>query len=168
VIAHLTDESLSSIQLPGFTGWVWSFAELCRLNTRTSDCWQLLHLCSSVPVGHPYSSNTQFYYSWLCAVSHLCSMVSCLSGASSIWQVRSAASVTSGSICCAGSPSDANAGLVHIQSSAKPLVPYPVGISVQPHSQDHRRSRFAEESHAASRAAMTPHPIRDVQNSPQV
>ncbi|KAL0050310.1 hypothetical protein WJX82_008729 [Trebouxia sp. C0006] len=67
-----------------------------------------------------------------------------------------------------GSPNDANAGLVHIQSSAKPLVPYPVGISVQPHSQDHRRSRFGEESHAASRAAMTPHPIRDVQNSPQV
>ncbi|DBA85377.1 TPA: hypothetical protein ACH3X2_006056 [Trebouxia sp. C0005] len=67
-----------------------------------------------------------------------------------------------------GSPSDANAGLVHIQSSAKPLVPYPVGISVQPRSQDHRRSCFAEESHAASRAAMTPHPIRDVQNSPQV
>ncbi|KAL0042004.1 hypothetical protein WJX77_000403 [Trebouxia sp. C0004] len=66
-----------------------------------------------------------------------------------------------------GSPSDANAGLVHMQSSAKPLVPYPVGTSVQPHSQDHCRSRFAEESRAASRAAKTPHPIRDVQNSPQ-
>ena len=66
--------------------------------------------------------------------------------------------------CLADSPSP---GLVHIQSSAKPLVPYPVGISAQP-SQDRRRSRFGDESHAASAMAMTPHPIKHVQDSPQV
>ena len=66
----------------------------------------------------------------------------------------------------AGTPS--NAGQVRIQSSAKPLVPYPVGISVQPQTHEARRSRFAEESDAAGRPVMTPHPIRHVQNSPQV
>lgn len=66
----------------------------------------------------------------------------------------------------AGTPS--NAGQVHIQSSAKPLVPYPVGISVQPQSHERRRSRFAEEGDAAGKPAMTPHPIKDVQSSPQV
>ena len=66
----------------------------------------------------------------------------------------------------AGTPS--NAGQVQIQSSAKPLVPYPVGISAQPQSHDRRRSRFAAEGDAAGRPAMTPHPIRDVHTSPQV
>lgn len=57
---------------------------------------------------------------------------------------------------------------MQIQSSAKPLVPYPVGISVQPQSHDHRKSRFAEESDAADRPAMTPHPIKNVHTCPQV
>ena len=51
--------------------------------------------------------------------------------------------------------------MVHIRSSAKPLVPYPLGISVQPQTHALRQSRFAEQG-------MTPHAIRDVPNSPQV
>lgn len=74
-------------------------------------------------------------------------------------------------LCKVGVPpaaSPSNAGQVQIQSSAKPLVPYPVGISVQPQSHDYRRSRFAEEGDGAGRPAMTPHPIREMHSPPQV
>lgn len=71
-------------------------------------------------------------------------------------------------MCSSGHAQDALSGKVHMDSAAKPLVPYTAGISVQPQLRD-TEGYVSEDGAAAGRAAtaMTPHPIQNVHQTPR-
>ena len=71
-------------------------------------------------------------------------------------------------MCRSGHAGDALSGKVHMDSAAKPLVPYTAGTSVQPQLRD-REGYVDEDGGAAGCAAtaMTPHPNQNVHQTPR-